>query len=142
MKILDKMQRRATIWILGAFKTSSSEGIKAITGIIPIKFHLQKLARRSQLHPLSLLSNHIIRSFMDNLYNSSKKLIPYSVSSLMNQQRNITKGHLIDSNNKVYGIFPSFSPLHMEFVPGSQLIDNFLNHFSFNLASKKEKDKT
>jgi len=49
MKILGKMQRRAAIWILGAFKTSSTEGIKAIAGIIPIKFHLQKLARRSQL---------------------------------------------------------------------------------------------
>ena len=49
MKILGKMQRRAAIWILGAFKTSSTKGIKAIAGIISIKFHLQKLARRSQL---------------------------------------------------------------------------------------------
>jgi len=49
MKILDKMQRRAVIWILGAFKTSPTEGIEAIAGIIPIKFHLQKLARRSQI---------------------------------------------------------------------------------------------
>ena len=47
MKILDKMQRRAAIWILGAFKTLPTEGIEAIAGIIPIKFHLQKLARRS-----------------------------------------------------------------------------------------------
>ena len=49
MKILDKMQRRATIWILEAFKTSPTEGIEAIAGIIPIKLHLQKLARRSQI---------------------------------------------------------------------------------------------
>jgi len=49
MKILDKMQRRATIWILGAFKTSSSEDLEAITGLIPIKSHLQKLVGRSQL---------------------------------------------------------------------------------------------
>ena len=40
MKILNKMQRRAAIWILGAFKTSPSEGIEAIVGIIPIRFHL------------------------------------------------------------------------------------------------------
>ena len=40
MKILGKMQRRAAIWILGAFKTSPTEGIKAIAGIILIKFHL------------------------------------------------------------------------------------------------------
>jgi len=40
MKTLNKMQRRATIWILGAFKTLPSMGIEAIAGIIPIKFHL------------------------------------------------------------------------------------------------------
>jgi len=49
MKILNKMQRRAAIWILGAFKISPSEGIKAIAGIIPIRFHLQKIAKRSQI---------------------------------------------------------------------------------------------
>ena len=58
----------------------------------------------------------------------------------MNQQRNITKGHLIDLNNKMYGIFPSFLPLHPEFDLGSRIIDNFSDHFSFNLANKKEKD--
>ena len=45
MKILGKMQRRATLWILGAFKTSPTDGLEAITGIILIKFHLQKLTR-------------------------------------------------------------------------------------------------
>jgi len=59
----------------------------------------------------------------------------------MNQQKNIAKGHLIDLSNKVYGIFPSFSPLYLEFAPGSQITDNFLNHFSFDLASKKKKTK-
>ena len=47
MKILNKMQRRAATWILGAFKTSPTEGIEAIVGLIPIKFHLQKIAKRS-----------------------------------------------------------------------------------------------
>jgi len=41
------MQRRATIWILGAFKMFSMEGIEAIAGLIPIKLHLQKLVGRS-----------------------------------------------------------------------------------------------
>ena len=40
MKILGKMQRRAAIWILGAFKTSLSEGLEAIAGLILIKSHL------------------------------------------------------------------------------------------------------
>ena len=40
----------------------------------------------------------------------------------------------------MYGIFPSFSPLHLEFNPGSRIIDNFSDYFSFNSANKKEKD--
>ena len=40
LKALGKMQRRAAIWILGAFKTSPSYSIKAIAGLIPIKLHL------------------------------------------------------------------------------------------------------
>ena len=66
MKILGKMQRRAAIWILGAFKTSSMEGIEAIAGIIPIKLHLQKLASRSQLYPLILPSSHLVRTLIDD----------------------------------------------------------------------------
>jgi len=38
------MQRRAAIWILGVFKTSPSEEIEALAGLILIKYHLQKLA--------------------------------------------------------------------------------------------------
>ena len=112
MKILDKMQRRATIWILGAFKTSPTEGIEAIARIIPIKFHLQKLARRSQIRPLKLPTNHIMRDLMDDVSNPIKKPNPHTVSSLTNQQKNIAKGHLIDSCNKAYSILPSFSPLN------------------------------
>jgi len=49
LKILGKMQRRAAIWILGAFKTSTSYGIEALAGLIPINLHLQNLGGRSQL---------------------------------------------------------------------------------------------
>ena len=141
MKILNKMQRRAAIWILGAFKTSPSEGIKAIAGIIPIRFHLQKIARRLQIHSFKLLTNHILRNLMDNSPPLSISPNPHSIGSLTNRQKNITKDHLIDSCNKSYGIFPSFSPLNQEFVPGSHIIDIFSDHFSFNLVTKKEKEK-
>jgi len=77
---------------------------------------------------------------MDNAPNSFKKPNPHAVSSLMSQQKNIAKGHLIDSCNKAYGIFPSFSPLSWEFAPGFHLTNNFSDHFSFNLVNKKEKD--
>ena len=141
MKILDKMQRRAAIWILGAFKTSPSESIEAIAGIIPIRFHLQKLTRRSQILPFKLPTNHILRELMDNSPLLSNNLNPHAIGSLTNCQKNIAKGHLIDSCNKAYGIFPSFSLLNPEFFPGSHITDNFSDQFPFNLVNKKDKDK-
>jgi len=65
---------------------------------------------------------------------------PYTVGSLTNRQRNIAKGHIIDSKIKSYGIFPSFASLYQEFTPGHRISDKFSDHFSFNLVNKKEKD--
>ena len=65
MKILGKIQRRAAIWILGAFRTLLVDGLKAITSLIPIKFHLQKLVSRSQLRSAALPENYLIRTFME-----------------------------------------------------------------------------
>ena len=112
MKTLNKMQRRAAIWILGAFKTSPSEGIEAIAGIIFIRFHLQKIARRSQICPFKLPTSHILRNLMDDSPPSSISPNPHSISLLTNRQKNITKDHLINSCNKSYSIFPFFSPLN------------------------------
>jgi len=60
LKLLNKMQRRAAIWILGAFKMSPSEGIEAIAGLIPVKYHLQKLTKCLLIRPFKLPENHII----------------------------------------------------------------------------------
>jgi len=81
---------------------------------------------------------------MDNLLPSSISPNPHSISFLTNHQKTTTKGHLIDSCTKSYGIFPSFSPLKQEFSPGFHIIDIFPDRFSFNLATKKDKenDKT
>ena len=48
---------------------------------------------------------------------------------------------MVDLNNKSYGIFPSFSLLYLELSLGSRIIDNFSDHFSFNLATRNENDE-
>ena len=141
MKILNKMQGRAAIWILGAFKTLPLEGIEAIARVIPIKFHLWKIASRSQICPFKLPSNHILRNLINDLTPSPFSPNPHSIGLLTNRQRTITKGYLIDSYNKSHGIFPSFSPLNPEFSPGHRIMDNFSDCFFFKLVNKKEKEK-
>ena len=107
LKALGKMKRRAAIWILGVFKTSPTEGIEAIIGLLPIKLHLQKLAGRSQLCTTSLLMNHIIRTLMDSSFGSPYNQYPSSLDSFTKQQRANIKGHFVNSNNRLYRLFPS-----------------------------------
>ena len=142
MKILGKMQRRAAIWILGAFRTSLTDGLKAIAGLISIKFYLHKLASRSQLCFAALPGNHLIRTLMDDPLNTHNKPFPLSINMLTERQKNTVKEHLIDSNNKLFGVFPSFSPLNLEFNPGSRIVDIFPDRVSFNLANKAKSDKS
>ena len=135
------MQRRAAIWILGAFRTLPTNSLEAITGLIPIKFYLQKLASRSQLHSAALPENHLIRTLMGNPFNMHNKSSPLSINMLTEHQKTIIKGHLINSNNKLFGIFSSFFPLNPEFNPGSRIVDIFPDQVSFNLANKAKSDK-
>ena len=78
---------------------------------------------------------------MDNYSDTHAKISPYSINTLMSHQKTITKGYFINSNDKLYGVFPAFSPLHPEFNPGSKIIDIFPNCFSFNLASREKNNK-
>ena len=141
MKILNKMQRRAAIWILGAFKTSPLDGIEALAGLMPIRFHLQKIAKRSLIRSFKLPKNHILNKLMDDNPPKTKSPNIHNIGSLTSRQRSLTKGHLIDSGIKSHGIFPSFSPLDPEFSPGHRIIDIFSNRFSFSFTNKKDKNQ-
>ena len=123
---------------MGAFKTLLLEGIEALAGLIPVKSHLQKIAKKSQIRPFKLLKSHILNNLMDD---SPHQHNPFNTGSLTHRQKTLTKGHLIDSKIKSYGIFPSFSPLNPEFTPGHRIIDNFSDRFSFNLVNNTEKEK-
>jgi len=142
MKILGKMQRRAAIWILEAFKMSPTEELKTIVGLISIKLHLQKLTSRSQLCSAVLLENHLIKTLMDDPLNIHYKPLPHSINTLTDCQKISVKRHLMDSNNKLYRVFPSFFPLNPEFNPGSRIIDIFPDQISFNLANKGKNESS
>ena len=128
--------------MLGVFKTSSQEGIKAIAGLIPIKLHLKKLGGRVQLRALALPTNHIICSLIDSSFGLSNISHPSFLSNFTSHQRKKIKGHLVDTNNRSHGLFPAFSLTHSELTPGSRIIDTFLDRFPFNLCMKEKSDKS
>jgi len=136
LKSLGKLKRQAALWIIGAFRTAPSFGIEAITRLIPIHLHLQKLSGRSQLRAYALSANHILRSLME--FNSDTPSHPHflSLNSLTRCQCGLIKGHLFDMDNRFNEVFPFFNPLNPEFKPGNRIIDKFSNCFSFHLFSK------
>jgi len=141
LKALEKMERRVAIWILGAFKTSPSYGIKAITGLIPIKLHLQKLGSKSQLQVHKLPSNHLVCSFIDSQSSVSTPQNFIHLDFLTNQQYSLIKSHLVNMANRFNESFLSFISLHSEFSPGLRIIDNFSDCISFNICNKGKDDK-
>jgi len=136
------MQRRAAIWILGAFKMFPSFGIEAIMGLMPINLYLQKLGGRSQLCTCKLPPSHLIRSLINLQLNSDSGLDAVALDSLTNRQQSLVKDHLVDSANRVNEYFPSFNPLNSEFYPGLRVIDNFSDCISFNLFNKEKDNKS
>ena len=141
MKILNKIQRCAAIWILGAFKTSPSYSIEAIVGLIPIKLHLHKLGGRSQLQAYKLPYNHLLYLLINSNLNSSSNFKPNTLDSLTNWQCFLVKGHLVNMANRSHECFSSFSPLNSEFSPSLRIIDNFSDHFSFDICDKRKDNK-
>jgi len=119
------MQRRAAIWILGTFRTSPTGGIKAIIGLIPIKFHLYKLASRSQLRSAALPKNHLIKTLIEDALNTYSKPPLHSINSLTDRQKSSIKDYLVDSYNKLHEILPFFSSLNPELTLGSRVTDTF-----------------
>ena len=98
------------------------------------------IAEQSLIRPFKLPKNHIIRCLIDDSSHCSNSSNPHAIGSLMNHQRNIAKGHIINSKTKSYSIFPLFAPLHQEFILGQRILDIFSDYFSFNLVDKKEKE--
>ena len=128
---LGKLQRRAATWILGAFKTSPLYGIEAITGLIPIHLHFQKLSGRSQLRGHTLPINHIIRSLLDNSPNHPSPPHDLSLSMLTKRQHSLLKSHVVDIDNRFNKVFPAFDPINLELQLGNRISDTFSNQFSF-----------
>jgi len=81
-KILTQMQRKAALWITGAFRTSPTGGTEALAGLIPIHLHLRKLADRANLRITTLSDTHPIQSLLSEDYVKQAEAHHCSVSNM------------------------------------------------------------
>jgi len=82
------MQYKAALWILGAFRTSSTGGIEALVGLIPIHLHLKKLAKQSCLRAATLPSQHALLSLLSA--RNSKGAHPHPQSCQMCSRQSLS----------------------------------------------------
>jgi len=100
---------------------------------------LLKINSHQQVRTASLLSNHVINSLFKKEY--TKNSLPYclSLGKLILKQWLKVKSSVVDTNNCLNRIFPSFDSFHKELSSGFRLVDNFSDYFSFHIVNYKDK---
>jgi len=88
----------------------------------------------------SLPSNHMVKALLDCHYLNASNLHHLSLEKLSSKQRLKVKIFIIDTNNCLNGIIPSFNPLYKELTSRFWLVDIFSNCFLFNIAECKVND--
>ncbi|KAF5351095.1 hypothetical protein D9756_008474 [Leucocoprinus leucothites] len=136
------MQRRAALWITGAFHTSPSGGAESIAGLIPIHLHLRKLAIRSSYRVSTLPSNHVLRSLLSEQFSLNSLPHPQLLRFLTLAKKAKVKGPIIDVDNSLSHLSDSFSPFSPESKPGSRLMDIFPDSIHFHPCNRLDKHET
>jgi len=109
--------------------------IEAITSLIHIYLHLQKLSGRFQLRTSIFPSNHVIKSLLGKRHIIDSHSYHFSLENMTSKQHSKIKSSVTDANNCLNRIFPSFDSLNSKFSSGLRLIDTFSSCFSFHKAN-------
>ncbi len=131
MKILGTMQRKAAIWITGAFRTSPTGGVQAIAGLLPIHLHIRKLSWRASFRTATLSATHPARSLMGAEYRGDAEEHPLAISQLTPKQLAAVCGSIVDANDALPPLADVFEPCAQENRPGQRLLDLFPDRVAF-----------
>jgi len=118
MKELTKIQRQAAIWILGAFKSTPTEAVESLAGLIPIYLQIQKLFYYNHVCMHTLADSHIT-CLMAATGDEAKFISVYHPSQLCNK----CKSPLVDmwANENLVDVF--VLPYNKYNAPGHRLTD-------------------
>jgi len=134
IKELKKMQRRAALWITGAFRTSPSEGVEVIAGLIPINLHLKKLNGRHHLRYATTPTSHAINSLLENHQSINQNQHKLALANLTLKQKMKLKSPIKDVSDRLNEIKDEFDPFHILFHPGLRLVDHFSSRILFHTS--------
>ncbi|CAA7270657.1 unnamed protein product [Cyclocybe aegerita] len=132
MNQLKRMQRKAALWITGAFCTSPTGGLEALAGLIPVHLMLKKLAMRAVYRVATLSDTHPLRSMMGE--GLLKRAAPHARSSALMTpaMRGKVKSTVMEVDERVHTLTESFEPFAPEARPGDRLLDRYADRLHFD----------
>ncbi|CAA7270890.1 unnamed protein product [Cyclocybe aegerita] len=132
MNQLKRMQRKAALWITGAFRTSPTGGLEALAGLIPVHLMLKKLATRAVYHVATLSDTHPLRSMMGE--GLLKRAAPHARSAALMTpaMRGKVKSTVMEVDERVHTLTESFEPFAPEARPGDWLLDHYADRLHFD----------
>ncbi|KAJ3570517.1 hypothetical protein NP233_g4354 [Leucocoprinus birnbaumii] len=114
LQSLTKMQHRAALWIIGAFRMSPTGRCEALAGLIPVHLHLRK---SSLMGRHDALGAHVHWWHINNL--GTKAFL-------------VTKSMAVDVAGKLPRLTEVFDTDSNKACPGNQIMDVFSNRISFH----------
>ncbi|CAA7261906.1 unnamed protein product [Cyclocybe aegerita] len=132
MNQLKRMQRKAALWITGAFRTSPTGGLEALAGLIPVHLMLKKLATRAVYRIATLSDTHPLRSMMGE--GLLKRAAPHARSAALMTpaMRGKVKSTVMEVDERVHTLTESFEPFAPEARPGDRLLDHYADRLHFD----------
>ncbi|CAA7269050.1 unnamed protein product [Cyclocybe aegerita] len=134
MNQLKWMQRKAALWITGAFRTSPTGGLKALAGLIPVHLMLKKLATCAVYRIATLSHTHPLCSMMGK--GLLKRAEPHAQSAALMTpaMRGKVKSTVMEVDKRVHTLTESFEPFAPEAHPGDRLLDRYADRLHFDKA--------
>ena len=126
------MQRKAALWITGAFKTTPVGGAEALAGLLPIPLLLRRLTDRSTWRVGTLASSHPLRGFLDERNSHAAPLHARSFARMSESERAKTSGAVMEIISRLPQLTEPIELLPDESRPGNRLTERFPHQVDVN----------
>ncbi|CAA7267376.1 unnamed protein product [Cyclocybe aegerita] len=132
MNQLKRMQRKAALWITGAFCTSPTGSLEALAGLIPVHLMLKKLAMHTVYRVATLSDTHPLCSMMGEGLLKQAKPHACSVALMTPAMRGKVKSTVMEVDECIHTLTESFEPFVPEACPGDRLLDRYVDCLHFD----------